>query len=353
MAFPYRYILQRYTGRASRYTCPGCKQRREFTLYLDTRTLELLPEQYGKCNRAAKCTYYLSPYHTQRSGQSYARQMYEEGRANAWKSPANRPLPPSSLASRQTTISSPAPVVDIPVEVMQATLGHYQHNALARLLNAQFGAEIARKLLLQFHLGTSAYWPGACVFWLIDEQKRVRGGQVVLLDETGHTVKRSKKLITWVHEALVARTRRERQLFPAWLTNYLAKEVPKSPCLFGLPQLANAPANQPVAIVESAKTAILCAAYMPVFVWLATMGMSYLNFERLAPLKGRQLVFFPDVGALNDWQRRAEQLRAQGFTIIVSTWLEEGYANEPNLDLADVLLREWAGYPPSWNIKEE
>jgi hypothetical protein len=92
---------------------------------------------------------------------------------------------------------------------------------------------------------------------------------------------------------------------------------------------------------------------MPVFVWLATMGMSYLTPERLAPLKGRRLVFFPDVGALNDWQRRAEQLRAQGFTIIVSTWLEEGFANEPNLDLADVLLREWAGYPPSWNIKDE
>lgn len=355
MAPPYRYILQPYTGAKSRYTCPQCEQRREFTRYLDTRTLELLPEEYGKCNRAGKCRYHLSPYHIQRNGQSYAKQIYEAEKSNggnAWKSPAKRVMPPSLLASRHTT-PPPAPVVDIPFEVMQATLRHYQHNALARLLNTRFGAEIAQKLLLQFHLGTSAYWPGACVYWLIDEQKRVRGGQVVLLDETGHTVKRSKKLITWVHEALVARTRRERQLFPAWLTNYLAKEVPKSPCLFGLPQLANAPANQPVAIVESAKTAILCAAYMPVFVWLATMGMSYLNFERLAPLKGRQLVFFPDVGALNDWQRRAEQLRAQGFTIIVSTWLEEGYANEPNLDLADVLLREWAGYPPSWNIKEE
>lgn len=353
MDSPYRYILQRYSGPASRYTCPVCKQRREFTRYLDTLTGELLPEEYGKCNRVGKCYHHLSPYHIQRSGQSYARQMHEAARADAWKSPAKRPLPPSSLASNRTTTSSPASVVDIPFEVMQATLGHYQHNALARLLHAQFGAEIANTLLLQFHLGTSAYWPGACVYWLIDEQKRVRGGQVVLLDETGHTVKRSKKLITWVHEALVARTRRERQLAPPWLTNYLAKEVPKSPCLFGLPQLAKAPANQPVAIVESAKTAIICAAYMPVFVWMATMGMSYLTPDRLAPLKDRQLVFFPDVGALNDWQRRAKQLRTQGFTIIVSTWLEEGYANMPNLDLADVLLRDWPGYPPSWNIKEE
>lgn len=243
MATTYRYILQRYTGPASRHTCPVCKQRREFTRYLDILTGELLPEEYGKCNRAGKCGHHLSPYHIQRSGQSYAKQMYEAGRADAWKSPASRALPPSALASRHTTISSPAPVVDIPFEVMQATLGHYQHNALARLLNAQLGAETARKLLLQFHLGTSAYWPGACVFWLIDEQKRVRGGQIVLLDETGHTVKRSKRLVTWVHEALVARARHERQLVPAWLTGYLAKEVPKSPCLFGLPQLATAPAN--------------------------------------------------------------------------------------------------------------
>lgn len=223
---------------------------------------------------------------------------------------------------------------------MQATLGHYQHNALARLLNAKLGAEAAKKLLMQFHLGTSAYWPGACVFWLIDEQKRVRGGQIVLLDETGHTVKRPKRLTTWVHEALVVRARRERQSIPAWLTNYLCKEIPKSPCLFGLPQLATAPNNQPVALVESAKTAILCTAYMPDFMWMATMGMTYLTLERLAPLKGRRLVFFPDVGALKDWQQRAEQFRAEGFKITVSTWLEERYANELNLDLADVLLRE-------------
>ena len=353
MAIPYRYMLQRYTGPASRYTCPGCKQRREFTRYLNTQTLELLPEEYGKCNRAGKCSYHLSPYHIQRNGQSYAVQMYEAGRTDAWKSSAIRALPPSSLASRYANASFPTSVVDIPLNVMQATLGHYQHNAFACLLNAQLGVEIASKMLLQFHLGTSAHWPGACVFWLIDEQKRVRGGQIVLLDETGHTVKQSKRHIAWVHEALVTRARREKQSIPAWLTNYLAKEVPKSPCLFGLPQLANAPANQSVAIVESAKTAIICAAYMPVFVWLATMGMSYLTPERLAPLKGRHLVFFPDVGALNDWQRRAEQLRAQGFTITVSTWLEDGYANEPNLDLADVLLREWPGHPPNWGMKKE
>ena len=352
MASPYRYILQRYTGAKSRYTCPQCEQRREFTRYLDTLTLELLPEEYGKCNRTAKCGYHLSPYHAQRSGQSYAEQIYEAGRVDAWKNPASRALTPPLLVPHRATIPAPAPVVDIPVEVMQTTLGHYQHNALARLLHAQFGAEIARKLLLQFHLGTSANWPGACVFWLIDEQKRVRGGQIVLLDETGHTVKRPEKLITWVHEALVVRARRERQAIPAWLTKYLPKDVPKSPCLFGLPQLVTAPASQPVALVESAKTAILCAAYMPVFVWLATMGMSYLTPDRLAPLKGRRLVFFPDVGALNDWQRRAERLRAQGFTITVSTWLEEGYANKPNLDIADVLLRDWPGYPPSWNEPE-
>lgn len=189
------------------------------------------------------------------------------------------------------------------------------------------------------------------MFWLIDEQSRVRGGEVVLIDETGHTVKEPDRCITWVHKALASACHRRNQAPPTWLAEYEAHGQ-KSPCLFGLPQLADAPIDRPVALVESAKTAILATPYFPRYVWLATRGLSSLTPDRLEPLRGRRLVLFPDAGALDKWQVKAGQLRRLGFDVLVSDELEklavEGRV-PPGTDLADILLDEWPGYPPNWD----
>jgi hypothetical protein len=236
--------------------------------------------------------------------------------------------------------------------VVTASLAHYERNALARLLRVHFGLGVADELLSRFRLGTSAHWQGACVFWLIDEVGQVRGGQVVLYDESGHTVKQPRRHTTWVHTALARACQRRGHAPPAWLAEYEAHGQ-KSPCLFGLPQLTTAPTSQPVALVESAKTAMLATPYLPRFVWLATMGLSYLTPDRLSPLKGRRIVLFPDAGAFSQWQAKADELRQLSFDITVSKKLEN-LATEAEraagLDLADVLLREWPGYPPDWDV---
>ncbi len=337
----HRFTLQSYAGPKSRTTCPSCDKPRCFTRYLDTNTGELLPNEFGKCDRETNCGYALSPYTRPASGgPSYATAI-EHGERPAYQPPT---------ASRPRPGISPAPIVSIPADVCTASLGHYQHNTLAQLLRQHFGLGVADELMARFRLGTSAHWPGACVFWLIDEQDRVRGGQVVLYDETGHTVKEPRRHTTWAHTALAAACQRRGQAPPAWLADYEAHGQ-KSPCLFGLPQLATVPVTQPVAIVESAKTAMLATPYFPRFMWMATMGLSYLTPERLAPLRGRRLVLFPDAGALDKWQARAVELRRLGFEIQVSEELEKlatEQERQAGLDLADVLLREWPGFPPSW-----
>ena len=123
-----------------------------------------------------------------------------------------------------------------------------------------------------------------------------------------------------------------------------------------LPQLATAPAGQPLALVKSVKTAILATPYFKQYVWLATIGLSYLALERLELLRGRLIVLFPDAGALDKWQPKADELRALGFTVRVSTALENEVTPDERgagLDLADVLLAEWPGYPLNWDFKAE
>ena len=179
----------------------------------------------------------------------------------------------------------------------------------------------------------------------------------MLYDETGHTVKQQRpdgtiyRCTRWAHTALAYAFRQRGTPPPAWLSEY-EQHGQKSPCLFGLPQLATAPAGQPVALVESAKTAILATPYFKQYVWLATMGLSYLTPERLEPLRGRHIVLFPDAGALDRWQVKADELRSLGFTVQVSTALENEVTPDERgagLDLADVLLTEWPGYPPNWD----
>ena len=345
MAPAFRYSLQPYTGRRSRATCPACGGVGQFARYLDTETGELLPAEFGRCNRESNCGHHANPYAAGLGRESYAHRA---------AFPAAGAAPALYVPTTHKPTSSPPPLVLIPPDVYRASLGHYERNNLARLLQGHFGAGVAAELLDRFRVGTSAHWPGACVFWLHDERGQVRGGQVVLFDETGHTVKHPRRCTTWAHTALAHRLREAGQAQPAWLSEY-EKQPTKSPCLFGLPQLNTASAGQPVAIVESAKTAILATPYLPAFVWLATGGQSYLTPERLAPVKGRRVVLFPDAGALGNWQARAKRLQALGFQIEVSEHIErlaDEHERAAGLDLADVLLSEWPGYPPSWDALE-
>lgn len=348
MPTTYRYTLQPYSGRRSRVACPACGKPGEFTRYLDTETGELLPIEFGRCNRESNCSYHANPYTLGPSGQSFAQLAHLD---TASFPPALARLP------HVAPCLPPAPPALIPADLYLASIGHYERNNLARLLRQHFGWGVADELLAQFRLGTSAYWPGSCVFWLIDEQGRTRGGQVVLYDETGHTVKQQRpdgtlyRCTRWAHTALAHACRQRGTPPPAWLSEY-EQNGQKSPCLFGLPQLDTFPARQPVAIVESAKTAMLCTPYWPEFVWLATMGQSYLTAERLAPVRARRIVLFPDAGSLEDWQRRAEKLRESGFSVKVAPELEtlvDPTERAAGLDLADILLSEWPGYPPSWD----
>jgi len=61
----HRYILEKYTGRNSRFECPECGEFAQFAKYIDTETGEQLGNNVGRCNRVDKCGYHkLPPFET-------------------------------------------------------------------------------------------------------------------------------------------------------------------------------------------------------------------------------------------------------------------------------------------------
>ena len=58
----FRYQLERYRGRSSRYVCPQCGRKYVFTRYVDTHNNnQYVGDKVGKCNRLDKCGYHYTP----------------------------------------------------------------------------------------------------------------------------------------------------------------------------------------------------------------------------------------------------------------------------------------------------
>lgn len=56
------------------------------------------------------------------------------------------------------------------------------------------------------------------------------------------------------------------------------------------------------------KTAILASAAEQGFVWLACGGIGGLSPERCRVLRGRRVVLFPDLNAIDQWRQKALEL---------------------------------------------
>ena len=168
----------------------------------------------------------------------------------------------------------------------------------------------------------------AIIFLQIDQDNQCRTGKIMQYNpSTGHRIKDPNKpgRINWLHSIL----KRRKQLPPDWQLTQ---------CLFGehlLPQHQ----DKTVALVESEKTAIICAALMPQYLWLATGGKSQFN-NRLTVLKGRKIIAFPDIDAYHDWLHRTTDF--PHLDLKVSDLLEKHATPEDraaHIDLADWIIQ--------------
>lgn len=265
---------------------------------------------------------------------------------------------------RPLSAAPPKPLAILPEEIVAASMAYYRANNLAKMLGRVIGYGQADELLLGMEVGTSSHWPGATVFFQRDEYGRPRSGQVVHFDlQSGKTLKDSAangkqhRRTTWLHKTMQKALNRKGEPLPQWLKNYEEAEQ-VSGWLFGLRYVLAAAKTKPVGIVEAPKTALLCNAFLPTHRWAATCGLSNLTETRLRPLFDRRIELFPDASengsALAHWQNKAEQLSRRGFQVTVNKMLENLATPEQRCagyDLADMILDNWLGYPPSWNEK--
>ena len=334
----FKFILERYTGRPSRYPCPACEKPHQFTRYLNVQTGEPVGERVGICNRQAQCGYHYTPKQHFADNPNHA--SFTELFQQAYKSQAQASKPATDTVAW---------------DVVNRSLGRYDRNPFVQGLAELLTEEVAFDLARRYHIGTTQN--GGTVFWQIDEHQAARTGKIIHYD--AKTLKRVK------------RTSSGNEVFPQWAHSKL-KPVGFNlrQCLFGQHLLALND-NRPIAIVEAEKTAILCSVYLPGYRWLATGGCGAPQFKDKEVLSAIQasgeVLLFPDTGATDKWATYAKEMRKAGVRVRIRDDLEApNLARPPNWDLADEFLAfahttmlatgpvRWAltepgGYPIFWD----
>ncbi|PKD43695.1 hypothetical protein CWD77_09040 [Rhodohalobacter barkolensis] len=264
---------------------------KRFVRYVDQTNGNYLPSQYGRCDREVSCSYFYSPY----DDHTFADQKVV-------RIPKRKVKP-----------------IFIQRELYKKSLANYRQNNFVRYLHTLFDEEKVNGLIKRYHLGTSTKLKGGCIFYQLDLEGNIRRGKIIVYNPI--TGRRGR--IHSVHSLLGI----EKRFYPEWR-------------FFGEHLLIDK--RKPVAIVEAEKTAIIASAYFPEFIWVATGMKATLKIEYAQCLKDRNVTLFPDLGAFDDWEQKADEL-SRICTVSVSDMLEvNANANDmaKGLDLVDYVIAQ-------------
>ena len=288
----YRYQLEKYRGRSTRYICPQCKRKYSFTRYIDTyNNNEYVSESVGKCNRIDKCGYHYTP-----------KQYYTD---NPWKRESSGGWTHGQILRENVRVSSVQPPTSyIPEWVATGSLR--RDSTHMQWLRTTFGTDEAERIRQLYGVGGTR--DGRVVFWQRDTQGLLRTGKIMAYDPaTGRRTKGAGSC-DWAHSIMLREGR-------------IAQPYNLKQCLYGEHLLGHeAYATATVAIVESYKTAHVGAIVLPEMLWTATDSLQGLTAERLMPLGGRRVVLYPDEGRGEEiWREKiCDIAREVGFDYTIS-----------------------------------
>jgi len=325
--------LQKYAGKSTRFTCPGCKTPYSFTRYLDGETLQPVHPTVGRCNREIKCGYHYSPrqYFSYLKRQDphfsitqHHKYSHQDLHSHVSISPYHEPSGPLIVPQPNQPENPPD---YIPYKYLKRSLS--LNSNFVRFLSKHFSdlqiAEAANNYLL------GAARNGEIIFWQIDINGKVRTGKIMKYNPTtGRRIKSGYGGINWVHHMLKK-------------SNSSFSDFNLSQCYFGEHLLRLYP-KKPVAIVEAEKTAVIASMIYHNYNWLAAGNLNGLNVEKSRVLCDKTVILYPDAGCFEKWNKKKDEIRNEIFCQINISYLVETHATpqqfQKGCDIADYILNQ-------------
>jgi hypothetical protein len=322
--------LEPYKGRGTRHTCPNCKVKQTFTLYLDGNTGHPIHPTVGKCNREIKCGYHYPP----REYFADHPELWKNGSREYKPQSNNIPIRRQSANRRpgkhyntklHSSLAVPPKMDLIPRKYVKESVS--ANSNFVRFLCKHFPREYVKKAIEDYALGATKN--GSVIFWQIDIKGNVRTGKIMQYNSsTGKRIKHKSGAINWVHNILKRRD-------PKY-TNYNLNQ-----CYFGEHLLKFYP-NKPIAIVEAEKTAVIGSIIFDNYNWLAAGNLNGLNVEKSRVLQNKNVVLYPDAGCFDKWTKKSMQIKSAVFCKIeISNLIEKhasAYQAEEGYDIADYII---------------
>lgn len=228
-------------------------------------------------------------------------------------------------------------------EVLKNFVPNNDKNVLLRwMLSLPFKPEHLENLRLAIQLycvGTaiSSSQYGWTVWPQIDTEMRVRDMKFMKYKPDGHRAKDGYAL-NWLKAMKVKEGKFNED------THHVEH------CLFGL-HLAPMFPKAEVCLVESEKSAILCAAFTDPNerLWMATGGMQFFKPDMLAPLikAQRDIVLYPDYDGYEAWEEAAKVIDYPRMSISQKPRTLHIISDGPKADIADIMVRTMQGVTES------
>lgn len=281
---------------SKKYRCPKCGKKR-MVCYYDKETKQQMPLNFGRCERATECCYISYP----KTNKTYIK-------------PTEHVYTPKKHTSYHN------------YNLVSQSARNYKNNNFIQSLKLFFNDEQIKEVITKYCIGTSKLWnnKGACVFWQLDDNEKVRHGKIMLYDAQTGKRKKDKNGKAYIHSVSSLLK----------LKNFNLEQ-----CLFGL-HLINETSSKTIALVESEKTAIIMSIYKPEYLWLATGSESGFKYEYLKAIKDYKIIAFPDNSEYYKWLNKSLDLNKLGFDISVSKYIENMDCKK-GTDLADVFIKEF------------
>lgn len=307
----YRFHLEKYKNLSSKHVCPKCGHKGCFVRYIDTAGEITFPDNVGRCDRENNCGYHYTPKQYFHDNPDMKEQIFEQTES-------------AKVSKVPRTVKPKVEPYLFDKNLMLATEKAYERNPLCSFLGGILGMDKAISQMRMYNTGTTKN--GGTAYWLMDYQGRLRDCKIMFYDAaTGHRLKDEQHHPTWLHSKM--RIDKERIHLCFFGEHLLSLEENK---------------GKTVAIVESEKTAISASFYLPQLVWIATGGKDGVFSQAdLSVLRGRKVMFFPDLGMLSNWREKAMTLVRHGIDATVFDILEKEASEadrKAGLDIADYLL---------------
>lgn len=307
----YAYRLAPYKGKASRLTCPNCNRPHCFSPYVDDAG-NVLDSTVGRCDHESSCAYHKTPA-------DYFKE-HPELREPDWR--WQRPPQLQSTPKQRQIAPAPAkPANYLPDDIVRRTLRLNPRSFLLQFLQTLFDEQTIVRLVSEYRIGVTKDL--SAIFYQIDESGHCRAGKIIRYNpETGHRIKDASVPVDWVHTRLKK-------------SGHLPESWQLTQCLFGQHLLRTRP-DATVCLVEAEKTAVICAGFLPEFLWLATGGKGQLG-DRLDALYGRRVIAYPDIDAFDTWTAKLKE--RPWLSIMVSDYLQITATDEERASGADIADR--------------